>query len=495
MNVKIEKLVRLFLTTLLLVLFSCSEEIYEDNVHSHTKDKNSITFEQFKTETGITNFKTHISIEQPTGAVNARTASGEYGLSDFIIDTEIIKRLEINQETTYSFKVYPVNQELLVAKEYYNLVYEKEGNKWNQLIFKNTEKEIIIQGQAELENSQMIYNSKMIEGGLHATSFMCATISIDNVCPKLFPCTKDWCDGCNICFQVRVSYMPCNDGGGLSSPGNGNPSGPDNGGSEGPAPSENTGEYSPNPYDQQDATSFMAEHQVQVQTPCDQMKNLKNKANFVSKMTEVKNNIGGTKEKGFMLLNMQNNECSNIVEGDSEGNLNYPLESLTQNELYNFIGTAHNHLEDEPTHIGVFTPEDLPILWSAGAIETSPQNPYHAQTPEKAIIFVITNKGLFSLKINDLSKLHAFIMDYDSWSIEKTEEYMKDVFKNPAKYNITHNATHDEQVKGFLRFMRDNDLGVDLYEGDKDTFGDWKKLTLTDNGNNNFAINEQPCNP
>lgn len=495
MNIKIEKLVRLLLTTLLLLLFSCSDEIYEDNLHSHTEDKNSISFEQFKAETGITNFKTHISIDQPTGSSNARTADGGYELSDFIIDTEIIKRLEVNQETTYSFKVYPVNQELLLDKEYYNLVYEKEGSLWNQLIFKNTKKEVIIQGQAELESSEMIYNSKMIVGGFHPLSYMCGTITIDNVCPKQSPCTNDYCDGCNICFRVTVTYMPCNDGGGvLSSPNNGNVGVPDSGSSGGTVPGENTGQYTPNPYDLQDATSFSALNQVQLETPCEQLNNLKNKANFVSKMTDLKSNIGGTKEKGFMLFNIPNNECSPIVEGDEEGNLTYPLETLTANEQYNFIGTGHNHLENDPTHIGVFTPEDLSTLWMGGAAETNPQNPYYVPTPEKAIIFVITNKGLFSLKVNDLSKLHAFITDYYSWSKEKTEKYMAETFQDPDVYNITHNATHDEQVKGFLRFMRDKDLGVDLYEGNKDTFDSWKKLTLTDNGNNNFTVNEQPCN-
>ena len=47
----------------------------------------------------------------------------------------------------------------------------------------------------------------------------------------------------------------------------------------------------------------------------------------------------------------------------------------------------------------------------------------------------------------------------------------------------------------FICFMKDKDVGVELYEGDKNTFGNWKKLELIDNGDETYNFNQIPCNP
>lgn len=83
---------------------------------------------------------------------------------------------------------------------------------------------------------------------------------------------------------------------------------------------------------------------------------------------------------------------------------------------------------------------------------------------------------------------------YASWSLSIKKAYLQGTFSNPKMYNITSNSSHDEQVTGFLRFIQDQDIGVDLYEGNADTFGEWKKLNLTEN-NGTFGFNESaPCN-
>ena len=43
---------------------------------------------------------------------------------------------ESNNKITYSFKIYPIYQ-TLEDKEYYNLVYEKFGDQWNEIIRKS----------------------------------------------------------------------------------------------------------------------------------------------------------------------------------------------------------------------------------------------------------------------------------------------------------------------------------------------------------------------
>jgi hypothetical protein len=229
--------------------------------------------------------------------------------------------------------------------------------------------------------------------------------------------------------------------------------------------------------------------------PCAQLKKLSQKLSFTSKMNILKYNVpNGTVEKGFRLNEMEGNENSPIIEGTANG-VNYQFDQIqTNEELYKTYGTAHNHNANNPKHIGVFTPEDLGPLLGLGINEQLPDNPWRSDVPKKAIIFVTTNRGLFALKINDITKLQAFWNDYLLWDQLKSVEFFYQKFHHKDKYNILPTSSHDEQVKGFLRFMQDYDIGVDLYEGNQSNYLNWRKLNLVNNGNNNFSFTETPCN-
>jgi hypothetical protein len=230
-------------------------------------------------------------------------------------------------------------------------------------------------------------------------------------------------------------------------------------------------------------------------TPCIQLQIMNANTNIKAKITELKDNIGGTNEKGILIRNIPGNETSEIILGPDNGDIVYPYYENSYSSFVNqTYGTAHNHLSNNPNHIGIFTPEDINQLYMNGFIETYPGNPYYITTPKKAIVFVITDKGYFALKITDLDKLRIFVNWYGNLTIGKRGEYLVDVFQNEKEYNITPTATHDQQVTGFLRFMQDKDIGVELYEGNKDTFGDWKKLELVDNGNGTYGYSQTPCN-
>ncbi|CAD7808814.1 hypothetical protein CHRY9390_01893 [Chryseobacterium aquaeductus] len=230
-------------------------------------------------------------------------------------------------------------------------------------------------------------------------------------------------------------------------------------------------------------------------TPCLQLKVMHENTNITAKMTELKNNIGGTNEKGVLIRNIPGNETSDIILGNDNGDIIYPYYESSYAPFVNqTYGTAHNHLSSNPNHIGIFTPEDINQLYMNGFIETYPGNPYYITTPKKAIVFVITDKGYFALKITDLEKLRLFVNWYGNLTEKETKKYMKDNFQKESEYNIRPTATHDQQVTGFLRFMQDKDIGVELYEGNKDTFGDWKKLELVNNGNGSYSYNSIPCN-
>lgn len=231
-----QKLKNILLLVTVLFAFSCSEDLFENRVHHHDEDKNEISFKQFKNETGINKFDylKKAGISKSTD-FQARTIE-----SEFITDTIGIKKYvnPTNNKTTYSFKIYPLSEDLN-AKEYYNLVYEKVGTEWNEIIFFNTEKANPTDART-LESSEMVYNrisgregfSEVITYSFHCTG-----------------CTGP-CDMCNKCVSTHVSYIYT----GIQDSGSGNNgiptgTGNNNNGNSGGGSDEYSGIFIPNSYD------------------------------------------------------------------------------------------------------------------------------------------------------------------------------------------------------------------------------------------------------
>jgi hypothetical protein len=262
-------------------------------------------------------------------------------------------------------------------------------------------------------------------------------------------------------------------GGGGNSDGNGNTEG-DNNNYDGPSEQDTTIITSP--------ITNGNEPTQDKKDPCNQLKKILQNNDFISGMDILKNNLNGNFEKGFTIRDTNGTiSTSQVVTGNADG-VAYPYNDTTPQELENTfrtIGTAHNHIYDNG-HVGIFTPEDITnSLYLNALIETSPQNPYSKPTPTSSVNFVVTNIGFFALKITDFSKLQAFALMYGSWSQTKKDAFVKEKFKNQDKYNISKNSTHDEQVIGFLLFLKDYDIGISLYEADSSDFSNLRELQLT----------------
>lgn len=144
-------------------------------------------------------------------------------------------------KTTYSFKIYPI-AETLSSNEYYNLVYEKIGTEWNEIIFFNTEKTNPTDAR-KLESSEIVYNR--VSGRDGFTEVITYSIQCNGSCSGV-------CDGfacpTGECIKTTITYVytgieDTGDGSNGNPPGSGNP--PSNGGGGG----EGNGIYIPNPYD------------------------------------------------------------------------------------------------------------------------------------------------------------------------------------------------------------------------------------------------------
>lgn len=215
MNISFKKLITI-LSILTFVLFvSCSEEIYENHVHSHSVNKSKISLSQFKKETKIKDFKT--VLEAPITSSNELYRTAE--LSEFVIDTVAIQKyVSENNKTTYSFRIYTlVNYG--VPDEKYNLVYTKENEVWEKSIV--AFKEIVGAQPTEnqFEDFEKLYDSRMANITTNSISptEVCITESYTFNCQG---CTGA-CDLCPICVTrtVTVSFCPTNGDGNPSNPG------------------------------------------------------------------------------------------------------------------------------------------------------------------------------------------------------------------------------------------------------------------------------------
>lgn len=202
MNSKIKLFPKLLMVVLILSVFGCNEEVY--NIQENQKSTTKVSFEQFKNETGLKNFKTSIKINQNQNPNSSllRNADGSYELSDFTIDTELIKRLVVEEKVTYTFRIIP---KIITNENIYNLTIFKIDNVWKTSILelKPTEQNLI-----DLKNGTTTeFNGdvkQIYDDSQTATNAIGAKVIIVFHCHG---CTGA-CDLCSACVHIVVFNDP-----------------------------------------------------------------------------------------------------------------------------------------------------------------------------------------------------------------------------------------------------------------------------------------------
>lgn len=116
-----------------MLLCSCEAEKSLTAKSNFLKDSQTqISFDQFRRETQLNDFQSSIKVRISTPKFTARNADGSYELADFDIDTDVIKRLELDDKITYSFRILP--KIVLSPNDFYNLTIYNEGGTWVQNI-------------------------------------------------------------------------------------------------------------------------------------------------------------------------------------------------------------------------------------------------------------------------------------------------------------------------------------------------------------------------
>lgn len=183
-----------------VIFINCSTDkdlIENDGVHFSPLNK-KFTFQDFKNETGIQQFSPFQRVKLKTQKLALRNLNLN---ADFITDTTKVSKYTnpSDQKTTYTFKIYPYNNQLS-EKEYFNLVYEKVGEEWNQLIFYIKDKENPLPNENPIETSEMVYNSL-------SRGFFAPITNYSFHCTGTGPCASGICDMCNLCVTQTVSYI------------------------------------------------------------------------------------------------------------------------------------------------------------------------------------------------------------------------------------------------------------------------------------------------
>ncbi len=181
-------------------LWSCEDtELHE----SHSENKNEISIEQFKEETGITDFPKILKIpKNATGAMMRGRDSID--TDDFEIDWSVVKKTAVNDRYNYSFRVLP---SIIKSRSIHNLVvyydlgdwqyslieFSPTDSNWSDLIAGSSK---VIEGTVrEIYNSVELNRSVMIR------------VPVAFHCTHTGYCAAGVCDECLLCVTWGNEFV------------------------------------------------------------------------------------------------------------------------------------------------------------------------------------------------------------------------------------------------------------------------------------------------
>jgi hypothetical protein len=121
----------------------------------------------------------------------------------------------------------------------------------------------------------------------------------------------------------------------------------------------------------------------------------------------------------------------------------------------------------------------LPIF-SLGDLKQGGEIASNANVNVGDLVFTLVTKHqtTYAYQITDKNKFIAF---YESYlKVGGKVEIFAEQFLD--KYKIKLESTNTENETGFVKLIRDYDLGITLFRGDYNNFNSWKKLTIDKNG-------------
>ena len=192
----------LLLCILAATLSNCQieEELIQNKEQHSGADKSKISFKQFATETATRKFDPILKIKISSNIESKSNSK----LSEFYIDTIAIKKLlSKSQQTTYTFRIYPLFKKNN-PNEFYNLVYRKIDGNWTTSVFLlkkdlNTDKKMM-----RFTSIEKIGNDEMVALPKQKATMICLRFYPEIRCDG--SCEGQTCDGF-ACKYGRCTIM------------------------------------------------------------------------------------------------------------------------------------------------------------------------------------------------------------------------------------------------------------------------------------------------
>ncbi len=211
---------------------------------------------------------------------------------------------------------------------------------------------------------------------------------------------------------------------------------------------------------------------------------------FPSYKTELINLAGTVNE---------NHENGKFVDNNSSSVQNIPTGTggkidINNNPANPYVSIAHTHDAYGDDGLGTYSV----FSWDDLALITNLTRNGHIKT-NKFVAFLMTAKGTrYALTINNASKLQNFFYNpeqivgntVDVDRLLKMELAYKDYYEEDnAKIKVTNTNNNEVQI-AFLQMLRDNDIGISVFNVDAN-FESFDALTLE---NNNTTVTPDNCN-
>ena len=257
----------------------------------------------------------------------------------------------------------------------------------------------------------------------------------------------------------------------------------------------------------------LEEEEAPKKTPCEELKKLTKNPNYNAvnpymgsndkrirtAIINMPNEITPTSEAGYSFIGTTNNQSygpyANFLSPDASNHVYFNLHYL----MYGYI---HTHPNDGK-HIPMFSLDDIYTLLEI-AENFNANGPTGLNTSGNDLFTAIMVSKIggvaytYAIKIDDISKLQELkkLHPKGNGSFIKWERYgdrLNEKYKDDADGA---NGTQAQYEKTLLEFLKDEDLGVSLYQMEQVNFGTpnvyeiWKKVEL--NGDN--PPKKTPCN-
>jgi hypothetical protein len=491
----------------IFMLISCSKDEFVNHIKK-SQNKNEISFEQFKKETGLNNFSTTININ-PVNQQNistARLANGSYELSDFDISTAIIKKLESANITSYTFRIYPKEYREEGAKSIFNLLLYKVNNLWQVTIiqFKLTplNYEQIKQGLTEQVQGKA---NLLYKGNLNYNNTT-SGLDCEEVTIFYYYCQgcTDSCDadqpgGCPVCGTYYATFVICYNFGDGSGGGPGEGIGTVGGDGNNGVDIIYNDPNAPNVVDPRPMIPNVKDTSVDGHNfendnvpPCQQLTsfsvmepNNPKIPNLKAKIDEVKA-ISASSFPHEVLYNFMkdsngNYATSNLIISDTNNS------AVLKTSGY-YYGGIHSHWFNL---YSMFTWSDVNGLKKV--YDVAPPYSQSEVTLLLAVKECLTcdNVVVYALKIDDITALNTKINndmdspDTNGFTPKQKETYADAKFKKKHKLDMNYQQLEKLFLENFAN------AGISIYKANDD-LTHWDKLTLS--GNPIAPITNTPCN-